>query len=98
MLSGALVIGANSAGTAELIRDGETGLLYEQGNSDDLAEKMLRALTDRAHAAQMAAAGRDEMARTMTARINARNIHALYRDVLSNAGNEKAGRMPGADA
>ncbi|MGI6238916.1 MAG: glycosyltransferase family 4 protein, partial [Christensenellales bacterium] len=98
MLSGALVIGANTAGTAELIRDGETGLLYEQGNSDDLAEKMLRALSDRAHAAKMADAGRDEMARTMTAQINARNIHAVYREVLANAGNEKAGRMTGADA
>ena len=35
-----LVIGANTGGTVELITDGETGLLYQQGNAESLADKI----------------------------------------------------------
>jgi glycosyltransferase involved in cell wall biosynthesis len=41
MLAGKPVIGtAHSGGTAELIQDGETGLLYQGGNYDELADKI----------------------------------------------------------
>lgn len=37
MLAGKPVVGARSAGTAELVRDGETGFLYEPGDVERLA-------------------------------------------------------------
>ncbi len=40
MLAGKPVIGARCGATAELIRDGVNGLLYESGNSADLASKI----------------------------------------------------------
>lgn len=40
MKLGKPVIGANSAGTAELIQDGITGLLYQSGDAEDLARKV----------------------------------------------------------
>jgi glycosyltransferase involved in cell wall biosynthesis len=41
MLAGKPVIGtANSGGTAELIQDGITGLLYKAGDHDELANKI----------------------------------------------------------
>ena len=41
MLAGKPVIGtANSGGTAELIQDGKTGLLYDSGNHIELADKI----------------------------------------------------------
>lgn len=40
MLSECIVIGTNTGATDELIVDGVNGLKYEQGNSDDLAEKI----------------------------------------------------------
>lgn len=40
MRSGLLVIGSNTGGTPEIIIDGHTGLLYEQGNPEDLANKI----------------------------------------------------------
>lgn len=40
MMGGMPVIGSNTGGTTELIRDGETGFLFEQGNAYDLADKM----------------------------------------------------------
>lgn len=40
MLSGKPVIGANTGGTLEIIQDGKNGLLYAQGNTEELADKM----------------------------------------------------------
>ena len=40
MMAGNLVIGANSGGTAELVTDEKTGLLYTPGRYKDLAEKI----------------------------------------------------------
>lgn len=41
MLNGMLMIGTNTAGTAELIEDGKNGLLYELGHVDDLVSKLI---------------------------------------------------------
>ena len=40
MMSSNPVIGSNTGGTPELIRDGENGYLYEKGNVEELAQKM----------------------------------------------------------
>lgn len=40
MLGECLMIGANSGGIRELIKDGKTGYLYEPGNSEQLAHKI----------------------------------------------------------
>lgn len=40
MMGGIPVIGSNTGGTVELIKDGETGFLYEHKNVEDLAGKM----------------------------------------------------------
>lgn len=44
---GTPVIGARIGGIPELIIDGENGLLFESGNSDDLADKIQRLWLDR---------------------------------------------------
>lgn len=41
MLARMAMIGADAAGTSELITDGENGLLYEPGNVEELSQKML---------------------------------------------------------
>lgn len=41
MMGGMPVIGSNTGGTPELIIDGKTGFLYEYGDINDLAQKML---------------------------------------------------------
>ena len=40
MMGGIVVVGSNSGGTKELIKDKETGLLFECGNYIDLSEKL----------------------------------------------------------
>lgn len=46
MQSGLPVIGANTGGTPEIIIDGYNGLLYNQGNPEELAKKMLKLYKD----------------------------------------------------
>lgn len=41
MRSGLLVIGGNTGATPEIIDDGTTGLIYRQGDPEDLAEKII---------------------------------------------------------
>ena len=41
MRSGLTIIGANTGGTMEIIQDGQTGLIYKQGDTEDLAQKIL---------------------------------------------------------
>ena len=45
MLSENVVIGASCAGTAEIIKDGVNGYLYESGNVYDLSEKIYNVIT-----------------------------------------------------
>lgn len=45
MLSENLVIGADSAGTAEIIEDGINGYLYEVGNARELSKKIYNVIT-----------------------------------------------------
>lgn len=40
------VVGSDTTGIAEIVRDGKDGLTFEPGNPDDLAEKIITMLTD----------------------------------------------------
>ena len=76
------VIGANTAATKELIKHMETGLLYEENNVIDLADKVEWALSNRMFATKVAYAGREYMLENMTAKSNAYNINALYQEIV----------------
>lgn len=43
---GTAVVAADSPGLRDSVRDGETGLLYEYGNTEQFAEKLMAILTD----------------------------------------------------
>lgn len=83
MLSGNLVIGADTAGTKELIKHEKTGLLYEQGNPDDLCEKILWAMKYKEKSKEIANTGRKYMHKNMTAEKNADRIYELYEEFLN---------------
>lgn len=87
MLCGALMIGADTGGTTEIIKDGQTGLLYRQGDSDDLCEKIYYALTHREEMKLVAARGRQDMLQNMNAERNADEIAAVYAEVLKERHN-----------
>ena len=59
MLSNLAMIGADSAATSELITDDVTGLLYKNGNIDELAEKLVYLYKDRKKLKELAINGFD---------------------------------------
>lgn len=78
MLSGALVIGADTAGTAEIITNLKTGILFKSGDCKSLADAILYAIDHREDMLKLAAEGQ-EMARTkFTSEQNAQEIIKAY--------------------
>lgn len=80
---GTPVIVSRIGALAELVREGETGLLFEPGNSTDLADKMAWALT---HPEEMMAMGRNARAQyeaEFSAEVNYRRLVEIYDGVLA---------------
>lgn len=63
MASGVPTVCANAGGVPNLVKDGETGYLFEPGNADDAARRVRELLADAGLRAQMGAAGRKETER-----------------------------------
>lgn len=79
---GTPVIASGIGALAELVREGETGLLFEPGNPRDLADKLVWA---QAYPEQMAAMGRRARAQyeaEFSAEVNYRRLMQIYQGVL----------------
>lgn len=84
MLSGCLVIGSNTGATPEIISDGKTGFLYEQGNSESLGTCILRAIQKKEQSKLIASNGQEYARTHFTKEENARQIAKIYRKVMKN--------------
>ena len=78
MLAGALVVGANTGGTLDLLENNKTGYLYEQGNYYDLAEKIEYAINNTDKSRNIAIAGQKGALDNFTAKENVRRIIGIY--------------------
>jgi glycosyltransferase involved in cell wall biosynthesis len=58
---GTPVIGARIGGIPEIVRDGETGLLFESGNAEELADKIQYLLDNPHKAIEMGRNGRAQV-------------------------------------
>ena len=79
---GTPVIASRIGALAELVCDGETGLLFEPGNARDLADKMIWA---QAHPEEMAVMGRKarvQYENEFSAEVNYRRLMEIYDGVL----------------
>lgn len=85
MMAGALVIGADTAATRELIVNKKNGLLYKSGSSEDLAEVIEWAIQHKSDAVAMSRYGQDYMTSNMTAYNNAKKIDEIYRVIFSGS-------------
>jgi len=83
MVSGMLVIGANTGGTIELIEDGVTGYLYEEGNANSLASKIELSISDIAKSRNIAEKGREKSRNIFTVDNNANQIIEIYKHVIN---------------
>lgn len=81
-MAGCLVIGADTGATPELIRDGVTGWLYQQGNYEELADKIIYAVKHPDQSRAMALTGQKYACATFTKERNAFEILRIYKEIL----------------
>lgn len=82
MLAKQLVIGANTGGTIEIIDNFKTGILYEQGNENDLAEKIIYALKNESEVERIIENGYEDAISKFTIERTADEINELYKKIL----------------
>lgn len=83
MLNGVPVIGADTGGTPELLRDGR-GLIYHYGDLQDLAGKMIFSIQHYDQMIQMAEEAREYAMHAFTAVQCAAGIKEVYDDILDS--------------
>lgn len=79
---GTPVIASRIGALAELVSEGETGLLFEPGNAQDLADKMAWALAHPKQMAEMGGKARDKYEAEFTPEKNYVQLMAIYEDVI----------------
>ena len=85
MLGGNLVIGANTAATTELINDYNTGILYQQGDSKSLADRIIWCFDNIEQSQEIAKKGQTFMYNNMSDVMNAEKISKIYFDVCASS-------------
>lgn len=83
MALGKPVIGSNIGGIPEQIDDGETGFLFEMGNSVELSKKMRILIEDKELRISMGRAARAKFEREFTLAKHCSTLMAIYNDLLT---------------
>ena len=82
MLSGSLTIAANAGATPELIESGRSGLLYQSGSPEDLADKLEWAINNKEDSCRIASAGQQYALSRFSIEQYAPKIAGIYRSLL----------------
>lgn len=85
--AGLPVIASKVGALAEIVTDGETGLLFEPGNSRDLADKMKWAFVNSEKMAEMGRKARAQYEAEFTAEKNYQQLMTIYNDVIEEQHN-----------
>lgn len=86
MRSGLLVIGTNTGATPEIINDGRTGMLYEQGNAESLADKIEKVYKNKKECQKIVDQGYDFSQVNYTPDKNVKEIYDVMIEVLDEKG------------
>ncbi len=82
MLSGTLVIGADTAGTREILGDEANGIMFRADDVRDLSVKLLEAINHYESKIEVIRNGRMRAEEMFSAEKNAKNISKLYDEIL----------------
>ncbi len=83
MMGGMPVIGSDTGGTPELIRDGETGFLYPYGDAEALADRMAYFISDPEKIGEMGKKAQEYALTHFTIERCVREIREVYREVTA---------------
>jgi glycosyltransferase involved in cell wall biosynthesis len=92
-----LLIASDVGGHRELIRDGETGLLFRAGSIDSLVEVLLRILSDEGRWPQLRSAGRAFVEAERNWRSSVARYAPVYDLLRRSAARPEAPRPAGSD-
>ena len=81
MLCGKPVVGANSGGIRDIIKDGENGYMFKLGDSEDLAMKLINILNDSSLGLKMGKRGQSFASGYLEGNI-ARQYREVFQSVL----------------
>ncbi len=73
------VVGTRLSAIPELIEDGKTGLLVQPGNDEEMADAMLRILTDRHLREEIIHSGKEKVHRAFNNRALIEDLFSIYR-------------------
>lgn len=82
MMCGVPVIATNVGGNPELVRDGDTGYLFESGDAEGCAEAMVKILSDNDKAQQMGMAAKQDAYSRFSFHSMVTGYKNLYREIL----------------
>lgn len=88
MQCGTAVIGANSGGTREIIDNNKTGLLFENENSNDLADKIERLYRNEKQRKQLAQAGQKKASQLFENEQHFRELTTLFETICAKASSD----------
>jgi glycosyltransferase involved in cell wall biosynthesis len=77
------VIGASMGGIPEMIEHGKTGMLFEMGDAERLAECILNLWMDKSRRQQMGHAAREKVEREYSAEAHYEHLMKVYRTLLN---------------
>lgn len=84
MLAGLVVIGADAGATPEILEDGVTGYLYQSGNIEQLAEKIMYVYTHPDEGKAVAKAGQAYAGERYNSTVYAEKVLEVYDEVKGN--------------
>jgi len=85
MAQGRLLAASDVGGHHELIRDGETGVLFKAGDADDLAAKVLQLLADEKHWPTLRATARQFVENERNWRASVARYQPIYSRLAAGA-------------
>lgn len=84
MLQNLFVIATNRGANPEIIKDGETGLLYQIGNISELADKMCFCIENRQAMKEISSKGKSIAKEKFVSAINTKYIYSIYNEIIAN--------------
>lgn len=81
---GKTVVGSRTGGIPELVRDNQTGLTFEMGNSDDLSSKINYLIQNPEAAVQMGEYARDYVKKELSPEKHYEKLMKIYKELISS--------------
>jgi len=94
MACGCAAVASNVGGNPELVRHGETGLLFTPGDAEDLARQLTAMLTSDELRNRLASAGSVWVAKNLSREASVRRMETIYRQYLNEPLRQGSARTP----